>query len=314
MKTRWQRSVHLLTLSFLACIATVARAETSPADATCVPSTPATPAAPGGDKFGFPRAIPFSRSASRNAPGFALAMAPRGMRAAAGEFGFVVYQGHGLILRPGFYGLLELEGDQQTGFGFWSQQIHFWRGAYSLQASLAFDDLGHRLCSRCALEFTLRARHESEHYTGANSGGFAIDYSDRPIIGDAVVFDVATALWRGHWLLIIRALDDFFLPGRSSYSQGPGLDLHLRYAAWRRIHPFFSGYAEYFFGTKRGDHSYPDAYLVRGLLGIAVPGSLGDLIVFATGDVGHRKGLAAYTKEATLGLGVRLAFGSMPGM
>ena len=306
----WPRLLSLLALASLA--STIARADAAPAEATCVPSPPA---APGGDRFGFPRAIPFSRSASRDAPAFALAMAPRGMLTAAGEFGFVAYQGHGLTLRPGFYGLLELEGDGDPGFNVWpSQQIHFWRGAYSFQASLAFDDLGHRLCSRCAFEFTLRARHESEHYTGANSGGSAIDYSDRPIIGDAVVFDVATALWRGHWLLIIRALDDFFLPGRSSYSQGPGLDLHLRYAAWRRIHPFFSGYAEYLFGTERGDRSYPDAYLVRGLLGIALPGALGDLMVFATGDVGHRKGLAAYTKEATLGFGVRLAFGSMPGM
>jgi hypothetical protein len=312
VKARFMEGPRLLSLLALASLAsTIARADATPAEVTCVPSTPA---APGGDKFGFPRAIPFSRSASRDAPGFALAMAPRGMHTAAGEFGFVVYQGHGLTLRPGFYGLLELEGNQQTGFGFWSQQIHFWRGAYSLQASLAFDDIGHRLCSRCALEFTLRARHESEHYTGVNSGGSAIDYSDRPLIGDAAVFDVATALWRGHWLLIIRALDDFFLPGRSSYSRGPGLDLHLRYAAWRRIHPFFSGYAEYLFGTERGDRSYPDAYLVRGLLGIALPGSLGDLMVFVTGDVGHRKGLAAYAEEATLGFGVRLAFGSMPGM
>lgn len=323
----WPRLLHLLALSSIATLATFARADDSPRQATDAPSPPSTPStlatlptpatlpAPAGDQFGFPRAIPFSRSASRDAPAFALAMAPRGVRTAAGEFGFAAYRDRGLTLRPGFYGLLELEGDEQTGFSVWpSQQIHFWRGAFSLQASLAFDDLAHRLCKRCALEFTLRLRHESEHYTGANGGGSAIDYSDRPIVGDAVVFDVATALWRGHWLIIIRALDDFFLPDRSSYSQGPGLDLHLRYAAWRGIHPFFSGYAEYLFGTALGERSYPDAYLVRGLLGIAVPGTLGDLMVFASGDVGHRKGLAAYTREATLGFGVRLAFGSLPGM
>ena len=311
MISRPSRSPRLLPLLALSsvCIAVAARADTGPAEAARETT------APGGDQFGFPRAIPFSRSASRDAPGFAVAMAPRGVRTAAGEIGFAAYQGHGLILRPGFYGLLELEGDEQPGFTPWpSQQIHFWRGSYAFQAALAFDGLGRRLCSRCALEFTLRFRHESEHYTGANSGGLGIDYSDRPIFGDAIVLDAATAFLRGNWLLIIRALDDLFLPDRSSYSLGPGLDLHLRYAAWRRIHPFFSGYAEYLFGTEHGDLSYPDAYLVRGLLGIAVPGALGDLMVFASGDVGHRKGLAAYTKEATLGLGVRLAFGSMPGM
>jgi hypothetical protein len=306
---RSPRLLPLLAFSSLVSIATVVRGDSGVAEAACEATVP------GGDRFGFPRAIPFSRSASRDAPGFAVAMAPRGVMTAAGEVGFAAYQGHGLTLRPGFYGLIELEGDEQTGFNPWpSQQHHFWRGAFAFQAALAFDEIGRRLCSRCALEFTLGARHESEHYTGANSGGSGIDYSDRPIFGDAIVLDAATALWRGRWLLIIRMLDDWFLPDRSSYSQGPGLDLHLRYAAWRRIHPFFSGYAEYLFGTERGDLSYPDAYLVRGLLGIALPGTLGDLMVFASGDVGHRKGLAAYTQEATLGFGVRLAFGAMPGM
>jgi hypothetical protein len=267
-----------------------------------------------GWRFGFPRAIPTTRSASRDAPVFGVMMAPRGIRTAAGEMGFVAYQGHGITLRPGFLGMLELEGNEQPGFTLWPrQQIHFWRGAYAFQSALAFDALGQRLCNRCALEATLRFRHESEHYTGANSGGQAIDYSDRPIFGDAVVMDVASALWRGNWLLITRVLNNFFLPDRSSYSLGPGLDLHLRYAAWNSLHPFLSGYGEYLFGTEHAGIGYPDAFLVRGLLGLAIPGSLGDVMIFMSGDVGHRKGLAAYTKEASLGCGVRLAFGALPG-
>ena len=103
------------------------------------------------------------------------------------------------------------------------------------------------------------------------------------------------------------------LPDRSSYSFGPGLDLHLRYAAWRRLHPFVSGYAEDLFGTEHAGIEYPDAFLVRGLVGIAVARSLRDVMVFATGAVGYRKGLAAYSKEASLGFGVRLAFGALPG-
>jgi len=290
-------------------LAAAAHAEVAPAE------TARQTGALDGDQFGFPRAIPFSRSASRDAPAFAVMFAPRGTRTAAGELGFVAFRGHGLTLRPGFYGLLELEGDEQPGVTVWpTQQIHFWRGAYAFQVATAFDDLGHRICGRCALEATLRFRHESEHYTGANNGGPGIDYSDRPIFGDAIVLDLASALWRGNWLFVARALNDFFLPNRSSYSLGPGLDLHLRYAGWPRIHPFVSGYAEYLFGTQHGDLGYPDAYLLRALLGIAVPGALGDLMIFASGDVGHRKGLAAYTEEATLGFGIRLAFGPMPGM
>jgi hypothetical protein len=128
-----------------------------------------------------------------------------------------------------------------------------------------------------------------------------------------VVVDLAGAFWRGRWLLMARVLNDFFLPNRSSYSFGPGLDLHLRFAAWNRLHPFLSGYAEYLFGTERAGLRCPDAFLVRGLLGVAVPGSLGDVMFFVSGDVGHRKGLAATTKEATLGFRVRLALGALPG-
>jgi hypothetical protein len=287
----------------------------SPVWAQTSPEADASKARPSdGWQFGFPRAVPFSRSASRDAPAFGVAMAPRGIRTAAGEFGFSAYQGHGITVRPGFGGMLELEGNEEPGFTLWPrQQIHFWRGAYAFQSAIAFDALGQRLCSRCALEATLRFRHESEHYTGANNGGPGIDYSDRPIFGDAVVVDLASAFWRGRWLLMARVLNDFFVPDRSSYSFGPGIDLHLRYAAWNRLHPFLSGYAEYLFGTEHAGIGYPDAFLVRGLLGVAVPGSLGDVMVFVSGDVGHRKGLAAYTKEATLGCGIRLAFGALPG-
>ena len=261
------------------------------------------------------RAISTSRSASRDAPGFGLTMAPRGVRTAAGEFGFVAFRGGGLTIRPGFYGLIELEGDEQPGFTIWpSQQIHFWRGAYAVQAAVALDALGRRLCERCALEATVSFRHESEHYTGDNGGGPGIDYADRPAFGDALVLDAAAARRRGTWLLLARLQNSFFLPNRSSYSFGPALDLHVRYAAWRGFHPFVSGYAEYLFGATTRSFAYPGAYLMRGLLGIAIPTAVGDFMVFGSGDVGHRKGLAAYTEEATLGLGVRLAFGPLPGV
>jgi hypothetical protein len=303
-------SLRRLSLGFVVLTALSARAQAQ----SGAEEGPSRGRAFDGWQFGFPRAIPTSRSASRDAPAFGVMMAPRGMRTAGGEFGFVAYQGHGITLRPGFLGMLELEGNEQPGFTLWPrQQIRFWRGAYAFQSALAFEALAQRLCNRCALEATLRFRHESEHYTGANSGGPGTDYSDRPIFGDAVVVDVASALWRGNWLLITRVLNNSFLPDRSSYSFGPGLDLHLRYAVWNRLHPFLSGYAEYLFGTERAGIGYPDAFLVRGLLGVAIPGSLGDAMIFMSADVGHRKGLAAYTKEATLGCGVRLAFGALPG-
>jgi hypothetical protein len=79
------------------------------------------------------------------------------------------------------------------------------------------------------------------------------------------------------WLAIARVMNDFFLPDRSSYRLGPGVDLHVRYVAWSRVHPFVSGCGEYLFGTERAGLGYPDPYLVRGLLGIALPSAVGDL-------------------------------------
>jgi hypothetical protein len=101
----------------------------------------------------------------------------------------------------------------------------------------------------------------------------------------------------------------WFLPDRSSYVAGGALDLHARWTGWRVAHPFVSLYGEYRFGEEMRGRSFPDAYRLRALIGVALPSRLGDLMIFASGDVGHRYGVQALTEEATLGVGVRLALG-----
>jgi hypothetical protein len=79
-----------------------------------------------------------------------------------------------------------------------------------------------------------------------------------------------------------------------------------------RIHPFISLYGEFWNGALMQGRQYPNAYLLRVLAGAALPSALGDVMLFVSGDIGHRKGLMAFTREATLGRGARLALGSLP--
>src|SRR5439155_10422904 len=129
------------------------------------------------------------------------------------------------------------------------------------------------------------------------------------IIGDSVVLDAAGRWASERWVLSGRVQNQFFIPGRSGYSEGPGVDVNVRFKAWKRLHLFASGYAEALFGTQVQGRAYPDAHLVRGLLGVALPSGIGDVQLYLSGDSGHRKGLLVYTEERTLGAGIRLALG-----
>src|SRR5690606_20842602 len=149
-------------------------------------------------------------------------------------------------------------------------------------------------------------RHESEHYTGSNAGDEGTDYRASAQYGDALVADLALAQRLGAFLLVERLQASLFIPDRSSYAAAPALDLHARWTALPWLHPFTSAFCEHRFGTTAVGRAYPDAYLVRGMAGVALPSPLGDVMVFATGEVGHRAGLLVGREEAGLGVGVRL--------
>jgi hypothetical protein len=267
--------------------------------------------------LGWAREVSRAWSASRDAPAFNLTAFPRDVRTAAGEFALVTIPTARLTVRMGFNGLIELEREGETrsfdslfprGTG-----PYFWRGAYGYYVAASFGSWARRLCGRCGLEAGLMLRHESEHYTGSNSGGEGLDFSDRPLVGDLLLLDAAARWASEKWVLVGRVQNEFFIPGRSSYSQGPGIDLHVRYKARESLHLFASGFAEVRLGTEFEGRAYPDAYLVRGHLGVALPSRIGDVQVYLSGDVGHRKGLLAFSEERTLGLGFRLALGPISG-
>ncbi len=265
--------------------------------------------------LGWAREIPRSRSASRDAPAFNLMVVPRIVQTASGEFALLTIPTKDVTVRVGFYGLIDLEREGEAkrfkplfpkGGG-----SFFWRAAYGYGVATSFDSWAHKLCDRCAIETALMYRHESEHTTGSNSGEPGADFSDRPIIGDLLLLDAAVRWASGDWVLVGRVQHELFIPGRSSYSHGPGIDLYAGYKAWRSVHLFTAGFAENLFGTQTEGRAYPDAYLVRGLLGVALPSSLGDIEVYLSGDIGHRKGLLTFTEERTLGFGIRLALGPL---
>jgi hypothetical protein len=131
-------------------------------------------------------------------------------------------------------------------------------------------------------------------------------------VGDAVIGDVASSQRVGSWYFAERLLGMWYLPERSSYDAGFGADLHARWLVFTRAHPFVSLYGEQRFGGELIGRRYPDAYRLRALVGIALPSWLGDVQAYASGDVGHRYGVRILTEEATVGLGVRLALGTVP--
>lgn len=258
------------------------------------------------------RRVSRSWSASRDTPALNLTIVPRDVRTAGGELAVVTVPRASMTLRVGFAGLIELESDGETRsfdvFPRASGDI-LWRGSYAYYAALALDRLGARLCDGCALELTGQFRHESQHYTGSNHGDPGMDVHHEPYVGDDVIVDVALARDHGDWRVASRLTAMAYLPERSSYAAGGGLDLHARWTGWRRVHPFVSAYGEYLLGDDLMGRVYPDAYLVRGLAGVALPSPLGDTLVYVAADVGHRKGIRGLTEEATLGFGVRLALG-----
>ena len=114
---------------------------------------------------------------------------------AAGEFAFLSFRYTEVVLRFGFYGLLEIESEAQTrgtrdGL-FPLGDIAYWRGAYGVHASKSLDAAFRRVCRRCLFEFALLYRHESEYYTGSNSGGEGRDVSEVAQVGDLFMPDIA---------------------------------------------------------------------------------------------------------------------------
>ena len=268
--------------------------------------------------LGYPRRVPRAWSASRDTPAMNMILFPRPAHMAGGDFSLFTLEFKRWSLRSGFAGFLELEVDARTsgtnagGITSGGGKI-LWRGSYSYFAAFSLDALARSMCQGCAIELALQYRHESQHYTGSNTGNVGEeDATPEPFVGDDLIVDLASLQRNSNWLFAERAIGMWFLPDRSSYSAGVGLDLHARFVRFEAIQPFISAYAEHLTGDVLQGRQFPDAYRVRALVGIALPSSLGEILIYGAGDVGHRYGIRGLTEEATLGLGIRLALASGP--
>jgi len=266
--------------------------------------------------LGYPRRVPRAWSASRDTPAMNMIVFPRPADMAGGDFSLFALEFNRWSLRSGFAGFIELEVDARTsgtnagGIPSGSGKI-LWRGSYAYFAAFSLDTLARSMCRGCAIELALQYRHESQHYTGSNAGnGGTEDVAPEPYVGDDFIFDIASLQQTSNWLFAERGIGMWFLPDRSSYSAGVALDLHARIVRFGTIQPFVSGYAERLAGDMLRGRQFPDAYRVRALVGIALPSSLGEILIYGAGDVGHRYGIRGLTEEATLGLGIRLALAS----
>ncbi|MBN2718074.1 MAG: hypothetical protein JXX14_19670 [Deltaproteobacteria bacterium] len=263
------------------------------------------------DWLGKGRTISKGWSASRDTSVMTMNFFPRPFLKGGGAFALMSLANASGILYLGFEGFIELLVDGETrgtnaGLAPWGDGWMLWRGSYSYYLAASSQRLMSGICSHCEVEAAVSYRHESEHYTGSNHGPWGIDATLTPYVGDDVIVDLGVGQYVGRWYFAERVTGMWFLPDASSYSFGVASDIHVRWRQWRLIHPFFSGYTEFKSGTEWRHQQYPDAYRIRGLLGVALPGSLGDILVYLSGDVGHRYGIRANMEEATLGLGVRL--------
>jgi hypothetical protein len=295
--------VATVILSLLA-LARVGRAaeENAPAPVTLMP--------------GDARVISHSTSASRDVGALSYQVLPRVALGTGGDFAFLGIRFAGLELRAGVFGLIEVETRDPAPANFMTvpSGTYLWRGVLGYSLALSFGALGERLLGpRGQLELAVSFRHESEHFTGTRTGGEPL-YPEVPGIGDFVMPDLALRKALGPVDLELRAQIKAFLPSSPAYaySAGPGADLLLRWRARRLLHPFFSFFVERLFGryVPQGDshRQIPDNTMVRGLLGVIIPGEAADLMLFAAASTGNGKGLLAYGEYKTIGWGIRVAF------
>jgi hypothetical protein len=247
----------------------------------------------------------------------ALTLTPYSVLTAGADVAILQWTLSQVSLRLGFFGLIELESDRpfdghtpdfipRVNSAFWRPQ-----GGYSV--ALSFDRWAHdTLDRRAAFEVGLSLRHESEHFTGSTAGD-PPKYGDVPHMGNFLLADVAIRLpvFR-NFDLEIRFQNKVWL-GTRAYSVGPGGDVIVRWRARQWMYPFSATFAEYMFGRRTRwddgrDVQVPDNYLIRNLTGLAFPGTVGEIQVFSSLEIGHGKGLNVYREEVRWGGGIRLPF------
>jgi hypothetical protein len=280
---RAARRAAQVALFALVSTANRARAEDAPAPLGWLP--------------GAARAVPRSSSASRDTPVFEYAYGPRAQGSLGGEIGLFGTRGRSVSFRLGGYAMIALENVNETQ----PFPREYWRGLVGLSASLSLDALARAtLGRRSAAELTLVLGHESSHRTDQPSPFDTLTFAARGQLNFASL-DAAARFPIGGWgEAEIRLTERLFVG--SIFTHAPSFDLDLRWRALTWLQPTAALFGEHFFA---GEAVADDCYFARARLGAALPGRLGELMPFVSGDTGCGKGLLVTRRESHVGFGFR---------
>ncbi len=266
------------------------------------------------------RAIPRTTSASRDAPVIEMAYGPR----AYGSLGFA----HGTFAkntwRFGVYAVIAYENDTS------SSVLPKWvlaRDFEGVTTAWSMPDTAKRwFGAGSMLELAVAIGRERAHQdVGASVDAYRT--TDIPWGGGgwSVAPDVAVRLPVAKRVKLVSRVGDRIFTNAfplwfqqreasnvvASYLEEglihePWAELVLSWHAGRRVTPLLAVHGESMIAH---DDSARDGVLVRGVLGLALPGAAGTLMPFASGEAGNGKGLFINRRELRLSAGVRLWFG-----
>ncbi len=267
---------------------------------------------------GASRAIGNGLSATRDAGHPSWQYLPRETRTGGADFGFGALHGKHTSLRFGFFGMFELESDndETDPVPGADHSVEMWRGLFGLSAMISLDRFAEKqLGDGGKIEVGVSARHESDH--GYDYSPYY--YDSPPHIGDYVMPEAAVRIPWDKASIDVRVQDKIFLGEAiedKAYTHGPGAELIARWKLSEDVYPFMSHYWEYLIGTVKPwsgnlSRKTPDNQYYRNLVGIVLPGKHASLALYSSMMAGNQKGQQVFKEQFGWGWGFRVVlFGS----
>jgi hypothetical protein len=280
---------------------------------------PAVTWLPGAD-----RGISRTNSASRDTPVFEYAYGPRAQASMGAEPGLVALRGGATTFRLGFYGLAALENATSPRV---FPPGELWRGLVGVSFALEMPKAARSLLTPGSdMEIALVVGHESDHATENSTstlspaGPLAIPFGGG---GDFLAPEIAWRLPAGRGVTITMRLQDriyfnelpLFVGARVASDvvadglheglvNAPAADMVLEWRATHWAIPRVAVFGEHLFPH---DAFVPGGQRVRAILGVGLPGKVGELEPFVSFDGGNGMGLLVQERALRFSVGVRYA-------
>jgi hypothetical protein len=263
---------------------------------------------------GASRAISNSDSASRDAPVFEYAYGPRAQLSLGGELGLFLWHRPRHDFRISLIGLIALED------GSAAEPIP--EELYRLHVGVLLTWA--RTVPVGMLEFSLGIVRDQAATLGRYELPEATPANGIPFGGGGTYLEPGVA-WRAplrSFELTLRLTERLHIPAfplmfgqrvagdvvadatSDALTNEPTFEAVLRWRPGERWQPLISGHADVQFPV---DQEARTGFFVRGLLGVAIRGSAGEVIPFVSGDLGNGLGLLVNRVERRRSVGVRYA-------